>query len=197
MLILIYLRVGTLFYLDHNMGYPSNQIRENLYTKGFEFMLKTTYGNYIGFYHSISGKYFAGAKYIVSNTIELINYDSKKQNLSYNISQLDSTYIKLKPEIINQIKTDNFEIIKIIPENSPIPYSRYFIKRKNEINAPVMEVNKDTYNNAQLSEFYYTGEIIWDSFRVMPDLMQQLEQKIPGVLFYLENVERPPGPDFS
>lgn len=179
------------------MGYPSNQIRENLYTKGFEFMLKTTYGNYIGFYHSISGKYFAGAKYIVSNTIELINYDSKKQNLSYNISQLDSTYIELKPEIINQIKTDNFEIIKIIPENSPIPYSRYFIKRKNEINAPVMEVNKDTYNNARLSEFYYTGEIMWDNFKLMSDITQQLEQKIPGISFYLENISNPPGPDFS
>jgi hypothetical protein len=51
------------------MRYPSNQIRENLYTKGFEFMLKKTYGNYIGFYHSLSGKYFAGARFIVSNTI--------------------------------------------------------------------------------------------------------------------------------
>lgn len=179
------------------MRYPNNQIRENLYTKGFEFMLKQTYGNYIGFYHSISGKYFAGARFIVSNTIELIKYDSKKQNSSYNISQLDSTYTKLKPEIINKIKIDSFEIIKIIPENSPTPYKRYFIKRKNEINAPVMEVDKNTYKNAQLSEFYYTGEIIWDCFKLMSDLIQQLEQKIPGISFYLENTKRPPGPDFS
>jgi hypothetical protein len=160
-------------------------------------MLKKTYGNYIGFYYSISGKYFAGARYIISNTIELIKYDNRKQNSSYNIYQLDSTYAKLKPEIINKIKIDDFEIIRITPENSPTPYKRYFIKRKNEINAPVMEVDKGTYSNAQLSEFYYTGEIIWDGFKLMFNLIQQLEQKIPGVSFYLENTKIPPGPDFS
>jgi hypothetical protein len=179
------------------MGYPSNQIRENLYTKGSEFMLKKTYGNYVGFYHSVSGKYFAGAKFIISNTIELIKYDSRKQNLSYNIYQLDPTYTKLNPEIINKIKIDDFEIIKIKPLPSPTPYNRYFIKRKNEINAPVMEVDKNTYNNAQLSEFYYTGEIIWDNSGMTPNLIQQLEQKLPGILFYLENTSNPPGPDFS
>jgi len=180
------------------MRYPSNQIRENLYTKGFEFMLKKTYGNYIGFYHSLSGKYFAGARFIVSNTIELIQYDEKKQNSSYNISQLDLTYVRLKPEIINKIKRDNFEIVKLLPQYSPNPFKRYFIKRKNEINAPIMEVDKDTYNNARLSEFYYAGDILWDdSLAKTYNLIEQLEQKIPGILFYLENISNPPGPDFS
>ena len=180
------------------MRYPSNQIRENLYTKGFEFMLKKTYGNYVGFYHSISGNYFAGAKFIISNTIELIKYDNKKLNSSYQISQLDLTYVKLKPEIINKIKRDNFEIVKILPQYSRTPFKRYFIKRKNEINAPIMEVDKDTYNNARLSEFYYAGDILWDdSSAKIYNLIQPLEQKIPGTLFYLENISTPPGPDFS
>ena len=191
-------RVGIIFYLDYNMGYPSNQIRENLYTKGSEFMLKKTYGNYVGFYHSVSGKYFAGAKFIISNTIELIKYDSRKQNLSYNISQLDPTYTKLKPEIINKIKIDDFKIIKVLPQYLKNPYMRYFIKRKNEINAAIMEVNEDTYNNAQLSEFYYVGSILWDAKSPTSyNLIKSLEQKIPGIFIYLGNVSFPLGPDFS
>jgi hypothetical protein len=180
------------------MRYPSNQIQENLYTKGFEFMLKQTYGNYVGFYHSVAGKYFAGTKFIISNTLELLRYDSKKQKSSYQISQLDLIYTKLKPEIINKIKKDDFEIIKIPPQFSPIPYMRYFIKRKNEINAPIMEVNEDTYNNARLSEFYYVGSIIWGDISInLSSLIQPLEQTIPGISFYLGNISSPPGPDFS
>lgn len=181
-----------------NMRYPSNQIRENLYTKGFELMLKKTYGNYVGFYYSLSGKYFAGAKFIESNTIELIKYDDKKVKSSYNISQLDSTYAQLKPKIINDIKRDNFEIVKILPQFSKTPYKRYFIKRKNEINAPVIEVTKDTYDYAKVSEFYYFGDIIWDdtSNQLYSSIME-LEQKVPGTAFYLDNLFIPRGPDFS
>jgi len=61
-----------------------------------------------------------------------------------------------------------------------------------------MEVDKDTYDNARLSEFYYAGDILWDdSLAKTYNLIEQLEQKIPGISFYLENISNPPGPDFS
>ena len=168
------------------MRYPFNQIEENLYTKGKELMVKKTYENYVGYYYKAAGKHFIGAKLKPGATIELIKYDEKKQKSFNQISQLDSTYIDLYPRILEIIKKDNFEIVKINPTIYLQPTTRYFIKRKNEIDAPVLEVNEVTYVNAYASNFYYYGKIYWDD-NIINDT-KELEKQVPGVSEYLRNI---------
>ena len=41
------------------MYIPKNRIKENLYTPGNEYVIKSTKENYIGYYHSLyTGKFF-------------------------------------------------------------------------------------------------------------------------------------------
>ena len=54
------------------MYIPKNRIKENLYTPGNEYWIKTTGENYIGFYHSLfNGKFFTGKTLNATNIREL------------------------------------------------------------------------------------------------------------------------------
>ena len=82
---------------------PKNQILENLYTKGNEYILSKTYDNYVGYYHSVSGKYYIGATYN-SNAIQLVPYTEKREAAAYNLTQIDPIYMRNNPNIVNIIK---------------------------------------------------------------------------------------------
>ena len=106
---------------------PINQILENLYTKGNEYILAKTYDNYVGYYHSVSGKYYTGATYN-EKAIELVPYTEKREVAAYNLSKIDPVYMRNNPNVINIIKQDAFPIVRVNYQPSPKPQNRFFIK---------------------------------------------------------------------
>jgi hypothetical protein len=169
---------------------PKNQILENLYTKGNEYLLARTYDNYVGYYHSVSGKKYIGATY-KPNSIELVPYTQRREAAAYNLSKLDPTYMKINPKMINIIKKDEFPIVRVSYTPSPNNIYRFFIKRINEINASIIEVDKQTYINAKATNFYYTLNILWGP-TVSSLNYTQLEKELPGIKIFLTNFSLPP-----
>lgn len=170
---------------------PKNQLLENLYTSGYELMIAKTYDNYVGYYHSVAGKKYIGATY-KQNAILLIPYTEERSETSAFINQVPSEYLKLNPSILDTIKRDNFPITRInyIPKVEPT--YRYFIKRKNEIDAPIIEVNVTTYNNAQNSNFFNILAIYWDLNNEPTDYdYQQWEKQMFGITSFLRNISYP------
>jgi hypothetical protein len=167
---------------------PKNQIIENLYTKGNEFLIEKTYDNYVGYYHSVFGKNFTGATYN-PKAVVLTAYTTNKQNAAYNLSNIDSTYLKLKPEIINIVKKDEFPTTKIkyIRNREDIVEKlRYFIQKMNTINAPIDEVDRNTFYKAQNHPFYRAVSIFWKE-SLTPELsLNEAEKIIPGIRLFLE-----------
>jgi hypothetical protein len=172
---------------------PKNQILENLYTNGNEYLLSKTYDNYVGYYHSVSGKKYIGATYS-PNSIELVPYVQKREVAAYNLSQIDPVYMRVNPSIINTIKKDEFPIIRVNFTPTIEPSYRYFIKRINEVNAPILEVNKPTYLNAGTTKFYYTLNILWNSTNSVSNY-RIFEKQMPGIDDFLRNYSLPPGGD--
>ena len=169
---------------------PKNQILENLYTKGNEYLLVRTYDNYVGYYHSVSGKKYIGATY-KPNSIELVPYTQNREVAAYNLSKIDPVYMRVNPSIINTIKKDEFPIVRVNFTPSLNPTYRFFIKRINESNSPILEVNKQTYTNAKNTRFYYTLNILWDSNASSLDY-NQFEPNMPGIKSFLDNFSLPP-----
>jgi len=176
------------------MRQPKNQVLENLYTQGDEFLLVKTYDNYVGSYHSIAGKYYVGATYN-PKAIELVRYTKNREVSAYRISQLDEEYLRIKPSILNTIKRDEFDVVKINYVETKTPTYRFFIQRRNEINAPILEVNKSTFNNAELCGFYNTVSILWDISKLSLLDLSQAERIIPNLSLFLEATQRSGKPE--
>jgi hypothetical protein len=177
------------------MRAPKNQILENLYTKGNEYILAKTYDNYVGYYHSISGKYHIGATYN-PKAIQLVPYTEKREVAAYNLSKIDPIYMRNNPSIINIVKKDAFPIVRVIYEPNGIPIYRFFIKRINEIDAPILEVDQQTYISAKLTNFYYTTNVYWDVLTQMsPVSFERLERELPGIRTFLNIYSMPESGD--
>lgn len=167
---------------------PKNQIIENLYTKGNEFLIERTYDNYVGYYHSVFGKNFIGATYN-SRAIALTPYTTNKQNAAFNLSNIDPTYLKLKPGVINIVKKDEFPIIKvkyIKNREDVIEKWRYFIQKTNVVDAPIDEVDKNTFFKAQNHPFYRAVTILWKESLTSDAALNEAERLIPGIRLVLE-----------
>jgi hypothetical protein len=172
---------------------PKNRIIEDLYTRGDEFLTEPTYRNYVGYYHSVSGNNYVGAKYTL-NPIKLVPYTEQQQVAAFNLSNIDPVYMRIKPDVIDIIKKDAFPIVRVNFTPTLAEFQRYFIKRINEINAPILEVNKQTYLNAKNTKFYYTLNILWNSVDSVVDYTT-LENQMPGIDTFLRNYSMPPGGD--
>ena len=96
--------------------------------------------------------------------------------------------------MINTIKKDEFPIVRANFTPSPNASYRFFIKRINETNSPILEVNKQTYTNAKNTRFYYTLNILWNSKDSILDY-NVFEKQMPGIDLFLRNYSIPPGGD--
>ena len=168
------------------MRSPKNQIIEDLYTRGNEFLVEKDYTNYSGYYHSQSGKNYVGAKYS-PNAIPLIPYTEDKINTAYDVYNMDQVYLKLNPNVLNIIKQDNFPIVRLSYSYKYGPKQRFFIQQKNKIDALIIEVNITTYKNAQRNPLYLTTSIFWEPASIPNEELNRIEKEIPGVLAFIEN----------
>jgi hypothetical protein len=163
---------------------PKNQIIEDLYTRGNEFLIEDNYANYSGYYHSQGGVNHLGAKYN-PNARTLVPYTKDKINAAYDIYNIDAAYFRLNPNILNIIKQDNFQIERYTYSSTEGSKQRYFIKQKNKLDAPILEVTKDSYINARDIPFYQTTAIYWDPFYIKDDELTKIEKELPGIISYL------------
>tara|TARA_Y100000592_G_scaffold64159_1_gene99963 strand:- start:105 stop:920 length:816 start_codon:yes stop_codon:yes gene_type:complete len=89
------------------MYVPKNRIKENLYTPGDEFVIKSTGENYTGFYHSLwNGKTYTGKTVNDSNIREIV-------------SEIPSDALFTPPELgdVNRIALFLNDPDPIVPEN--------------------------------------------------------------------------------
>ena len=165
---------------------PKNRLLEDLYTRGDEFLIEATYENYVGYYHSNAGKNYIGAKYNPT-ALALIPYTSNLHQAAYDISNVDPVYLRNNPNIMNLIKQDNFPIIRIkyASSRNTEPSQRYFIKQKNKIDAPIIEVDITTYRNAQPNPLYLTTSIFWNPPYSPEEELNRIERELPGILEFI------------
>jgi hypothetical protein len=168
------------------MRSPKNQIIEDLYTRGNEFLVESNYANYLGYYHSQSGKNYVGAKYNPI-AISLIPYTEDKINTAYDVYNMDQVYFKLNPNVLNIIKQDNFPIVRSSYSYNEGPKQRFFIQQKNKLNAPIIEVNAATYKNAKSNPLYSVTVIFWEGLSTTEEELIRIEKELPGILMFIEN----------
>lgn len=142
---------------------PNNQIKENLYTSGNEFVEKSSYKNYKGYYCATGNKFFSGKKYS-SNAIEII----KSTPSTNKVKEFDANTLKYfyqAPKSIQNILTDQTEIksIKFTPSQDVINKgyaTRYFVKKTNTSPIYIAEISKETFNDLK-NPIYTKVSLTW------------------------------------
>jgi len=145
----------------NKLYYPKSHITNNLRTDGKEWMLEDG-TEYKGFYHKyIDGTVLSGAVFNKTDSKKLIPYIDKviqPNNIEYDA--LVKRAVARSPHYIFPIpKIDDYETGR---------FSRYFIRRRNDINpANIMEIDKDQFlswkkpNFGIDNELYIATEVEW------------------------------------
>jgi hypothetical protein len=109
--------------LRKRIYYSDNEITDNLYTSGLEWMLQENNNEYIGLYHRyLTGEVFTEATWNPNLSQKLIPYETKDSKTYI--------YTKLKPDIITKYVNANAIYVNITAEDRKTGYIyRYFIKR--------------------------------------------------------------------
>lgn len=109
--------------LRKRIYYSDNEITDNLYTSGLEWMLQENNTEYIGLYHQyLTGEVFTEATWNPSLSQKLIPYETKDSKTYI--------YTKLKPDIVTKYVNANAIYVNITAEDRKAGYIyRYFIKR--------------------------------------------------------------------
>ena len=141
--------------------FPKNRITENLYTNGWEYAIKKTGVEYIGYYHKIfTGAAFTGKNPQVNPSYELIPYH-----------QLDNLNTDAPKGFFNKDSVRYNSIKNIRKKTAIIPYSdspqpkypvltnsdyelgefeRYFLKKRNQ--SLYIEILKNDYTNIRKNQ---------------------------------------------
>ncbi len=140
------------------MYIPKNKIKENQYTIGKQYIVKSTGKEYIGYYYTLSdGKSFSGKNPQYTPSLELIQYTGLSiQSIT---DPLIIDYLKLKKN------THSEDILKYKPIPVFYPHlnskdydlgviTRYFCKPINGGVSSIKEIEKSVYD----SIFYKKGE---------------------------------------
>jgi len=138
--------------------YQPDEVQENLYTFGNEWMLADTYQEYKGAYHA----------YLTGEIYTLGIYSSTQSKLLIPYKQTNSDifrYTQLRPDIkiLNDIKLISHQPI-ITSKDLNIGYiNRYFVQKINE--TWIIEINESLYkqlvNNGIESKLYQFVSVTW------------------------------------
>jgi hypothetical protein len=164
------------------MYYPKSQIKENLYTNGGEYVIKSTNKEYKGYYYSTSnGNAFTGRNPNDGIPLQLIPFP-----IDVNISSQDNFNISIGVKFptlitsVNSLRTLEYKpnenpqqrvlpsyslTVPTLPEQELGVFTRYFCKKTNELK--YIEINKETYTqlkdkNPKIAfDLYLPQQIIW------------------------------------
>lgn len=139
-----------------------SKVANILHTDGKQYMYENG-DEYIGFYYSINGVYYAGSEYT----------DDSKKLYEYSDDINFKTYCHLKNRIY--IAKNNLTPKEYIPvitskdiDNEYI--NRYFIRQRNDIYGDIIEINEAQFNswkkpNEGINEYFYVAvKIQWQIF---------------------------------
>jgi len=164
------------------MRYPKNQTIENQYTSGGEFTSPN--GQiYKGYYWQFKRNYYVGKspsepkielKRITPETIKIIEIG--------NIISLNSL-LTLGKNTVNNIINSSTQFNSIIPQ--PKNENRYFVRKINEVNIIIKEIDEPTYNT-MLNNPIYQKIIIpgIDIYRGSP-ILDKANEQMPGIKAFL------------
>jgi hypothetical protein len=148
------------------MRIPKNQIKENQYTTGNEFVEKESFKPYKGYYYILSGnKFFSGKTYDV-RAIEIIKQSPQTAKVS-TFTGDSLKYFFNAPTLIKNLMSKP-SVVKGINPNIPVStstnetISRYFIKQQNVSPILIKEVNEETFNNTT-DPIYIKAILKWNS----------------------------------
>lgn len=165
------------------MRYPKNQIKENQYTSGGEFMIAGTNQIYTGFYWQFKDKFFTG-KSPSNSSVELTRISStsiKKIEISNNISR--SARFALGSSTISKLASSINTFPTVVPKSTND--KRYFAKKLNQFPIVIKEINEDTYFQLKQNSIYQV--IIIDGSQIYPGSqeMNKAEQQMTGIKAFL------------
>jgi hypothetical protein len=166
------------------MRFPKNQIKENQYTSGGEFVLADSGKLYTGYYWQFKDKFYVGKTPSNDNNFVQIKKitpeDIKKIEIKNNISP--SAAFALGNKIINKLSS-------ITTFTSMVPQStdeiRCFSKKINQTPFIIKEIDQDTFNTLKTNPFYQTTQISGGSIFPGSKELDQAEQQMPGLKAFL------------
>jgi hypothetical protein len=164
------------------MKIPKNQIKENLYTSGNEFITMNN-KSYSGYYFIANGRYFIGKIFnLTADEIKPISHEeSIKINTINNLPNNLSDIIKSK--IVSSSNTP--ANISSIPPNSSSGNFRYFYKQVNQFPILIKEINQDTFNVIRNNPLYETLIISSNSIYLNSPILEEAEKTFIGIKSFL------------
>jgi len=166
------------------MRFPKNQLKENQYTSGGEFINPTTNSVYSGFYWENNGRYFIGKtldftsteiKKITSGAIKRLNvFNSLPSSVHGVLSSNSVTFL-----------ANSTSIPAGIPSNSNKGAIRYFVKQTNSTPILIREVNQDTFKQIRSNPIYQTIAIKRENIYVGSNELDTAEAIFPGIKGFL------------
>jgi len=204
------------------MYIPKNRILTNQYTRGEEYVIKTTKERYVGFYHRLfTGQIFTGKTPNDSIVLELIpNEQPQNQEISQNVlttsnialflddpDPLIDTRIWNQNNILSYLEATqqptNDSQPRLLPSQyypSPTPqdyqlgvFQRYFVYRINTIE--FTEVDKETYENIKTKNSNWAWKF-YDYFSIPWELTGNKEKTYitnRNIVLIAERRNRAPG----
>ena len=166
------------------MYIPANRIKPNLYTRGNEYMRKSSRENYIGFYYSLwNGKFFTGKTQNDKPNEELIKVSAatadvwalrdEGQIFQHYADNYDKEVVPGQSQnmidisIYNSVSGTDISVTKLIPQQSyPLPteddyllgvFTRYFAIKANELQ--YLELDHITYQKLNKKSINWAWEM--------------------------------------
>jgi len=145
------------------MKIPGNQIKENLYTSGNEFVEKNSYRPYKGDYYEYNGKFFSG-KTFKANAIEIIKISPESNKFKSFDSNITKYFYK-SSDATKNLMINNTEVkgIHFVPSDEILQKGetiRYFVKNESIFPILINEVEEENYNNIN-NPIYSKASLNW------------------------------------
>lgn len=186
--------------LRKRIYYSDNEITDNLYTSGLEWMLQENNTEYIGLYHQyLTGEVFTQATWNPSLSQKLIPYETKDSKTYI--------YAELKPDIVTKYINANsaYPVITDIDRKNGFIY-RYFIKRyDHKFATEILEADYQKWLNFDIDPILYQAiKVKWiitgpkqtidiggiktiGVYEQNLETIKMLEQTTPGISATLSN----------
>ena len=164
------------------MRYPKNQTIENQYTSGGEFTSPN--GQiYKGYYWQFKNNYYEGKtptepkvelKHITPETIKKIEIE--------NSISLSSLLLLGKNTVTNIIKSSS-KFNSIVPQSKN--ENRYFIKKINEVNIIIKEIDESSYNTMINNPIYQKLTILGSEIYIGSPILDKANEQMSGIKAFL------------
>jgi len=164
------------------MKIPKNQLKENQYTSGGEYLNTSNNSIYSGYYWEANGRYFIGKTFSL-DAIELKKINTQEINKLNIINKFSTNTPKSVSEKITSSALTNQTTIVNIPKGTGD--IRYFYKPTNVTSNIIKEVSQDTFNNIKLNPIYKTLAINSNSIFSGSAVLNEADKEFQGLKTFL------------